>query len=284
MFAIRNQEATTVAKILVDQVFCRHGMPLQILTDLGKNFESQLFAEMCRCLSVDKIRTTAYKPSTNGNIERFHGTLNSILSRWVAENQRDWDEKLNAVSFVYRNSVSEATGFTPFYLMHGREARIPADLVYDTYDETEPISTIDHVDSMMNTLRDAFTLARQQLGKAAETRKDRYDLRVRPTKYAVGTWVWYRTIRRRPRLSHKWQGKYDGPYLVVKEAGPVNVAIQRSARSHAFYVHVDKLKPCFSTGLRSWIKPPPTTATPQSGDVGNLPSTNQPSTDPFRNS
>jgi transposase InsO family protein len=254
MFAMKNQEAATIAKILVDQVFCRYGMPLQILTDLGKNFESQLFSEMCRCLSIDKIRTTAYKPSTNGNIERFHGTLNSILSKWVADNQRDWDLKLPAVAFVYRNSVSEATGFTPFYLMHGREARIPADLVYDTYpDEQPPLSPIEHVDNVVQTLRDAFSMVRQHLGKAAETRKDRYDMRVRPTKYPVGTWVWHQVSRRRQRLSYKWQDKYDGPYLVVKEAGPVNVAIQKSPRAHAFYVHIDKLKPCFSTNLRSWI-------------------------------
>ncbi len=255
MFAMKNLEASTIARILVDQVFCRYGMPLQILTDLGKNFESELFSEMCRCLSIDKIRTTAYKPSTNGNIERFHGTLNSILSKWVNDNQRDWDKKLPAVAFVYRNSVSEATGFTPFYLMHGREARIPADLVYETYSNTPPVSPIAHVDTTIQTLRDAFTSVREQLGKAAETRKDRYDMRVKPTKYAVGTWVWFQTLRRRQGLSHKWQDKYDGPYLVVKESGPVNVAIQKSPRSHPFYVHIDKLKPCFSTGLRSWLKP-----------------------------
>ena len=53
-----------------------------------------------------------------------------MLARWVNENQRDWDVKLLAVAFAYRTSEHESIGFTPFFLQHGGEARIPADLVY----------------------------------------------------------------------------------------------------------------------------------------------------------
>ena len=130
LIPMKNQEAATVVKALVDKVFCVHGCPLQILTDRGTNFESHLFRELCDRMSIDKICTTPYQPSTNGGIERFHGTMHSLLAKWVASNQRDWDEKLPAVAFAYRTSEHEATGFTPFYLMHGREAQIPADLVY----------------------------------------------------------------------------------------------------------------------------------------------------------
>jgi len=83
------------------------GCPLQILTDQGPNFESNLFQQLCRLMCVDKIRTTPYKPSTNGNIERFHGTMHSMLAKLVSENQRDWDEKLPAVAFAYRASGSQ---------------------------------------------------------------------------------------------------------------------------------------------------------------------------------
>jgi len=147
MFPMRNQEASTVARILVDRVFCTHGLPLQLHTDQGPNFESQLFKEICRVLSVDKIRTTAYKPSTNGNVERLHGTLNSILAKWVSSKHRDLDDRLPAVAFAYRTSVQESTGFTPFFLMFGREATLPADIVYgpppmDTEQLVVPISMV----------------------------------------------------------------------------------------------------------------------------------------------
>jgi len=98
------------------------GCPLQILTDQGPNFESNLFQQLCRLMCVDKIRTTPYKPSTNGNIERFHGTMHSMLAKLVSENQRDWDEKLPAVAFAYHllyrrphdsRSTSSYTGAKP---------------------------------------------------------------------------------------------------------------------------------------------------------------------------
>ena len=68
------------------------------------NFESGIFKEICSRWSVDKVRTSA-KPSTNGNIERFHSTLNATLAKWVANDHRDWDKHLAAVAFVYRTSV-----------------------------------------------------------------------------------------------------------------------------------------------------------------------------------
>jgi len=68
-FPIRNQEASTIAKVLVERVFAYFGTPLQILTDQGSNFQSELFVELLKRLKVDQVRTSPYKPSTNGLIE-----------------------------------------------------------------------------------------------------------------------------------------------------------------------------------------------------------------------
>ena len=132
LIPMRNQEAATVAKLLFERVICTHGCPIQILTDQGTNFESKLFHELCKFLEIDKIRTTPYQPSTNGCIERFHATVHSLIARWVDKHQRHWDQILPAVAFAYRTSVHESTGFTPFLLTFGREARIHADFVYAT--------------------------------------------------------------------------------------------------------------------------------------------------------
>jgi len=156
---MKNQEATTVARILFDNIICVHGCPLQILTDRGTNFESELFQQLCHLMKIDKVRTTAYQPSTNGQIERFHSTMHHMIAKWAIENQRNWDETLPAVAFAYRTSENEATGFTPFYLQYGREARIPADLVYGDVrgpEETQGDFAADRVDH----LPAAFHLAR----------------------------------------------------------------------------------------------------------------------------
>ena len=94
-------------------VFSRYGAPRQLLTDRGPEFESELFAQLLKWMEVDKLLTTAYKTSTNGVVEHFHGTLNSMLGKVVNETQRDWDEKLPMVLAAYRASVHQYTGYSP---------------------------------------------------------------------------------------------------------------------------------------------------------------------------
>src|SRR5207253_5891685 len=117
----------TVAKILVEQLFSRFGIPSQLLSDLGGEFEGHLMRELCKALEIEKLRTSSYRPSTNGGIERFHRTLNSMLAKVMEENQRTWDEHVPLVLAAYRASKHEATGFTPNYLLLGREVRLPLD-------------------------------------------------------------------------------------------------------------------------------------------------------------
>jgi hypothetical protein len=103
-------------------------------------------------------------------------------------------------------------------------------------------------------MRDSFTLVREHLGKAAERRKDYYDMRVGLKKYPAGSWVYCLVPRRRRNRSHKCQSFYEGPYLVIRQIGEVNLLIQRSGRSKPVVVHIDKLKPCYEEGLRSWLE------------------------------
>jgi len=129
-FPVRNHEARTVAKYLVERVFLVHGVPLQLLSDRGAEFEEHIFREICELLGVDKLRTTAYKPSTNGALERMHRTLNTMLGKVVDDKQRDWDVHVAYVMTAYNATVHSATGFTPNRLVFGREMRYPNELMY----------------------------------------------------------------------------------------------------------------------------------------------------------
>lgn len=86
-FPVRNHHADTVARQLVTHVFSRFGAPRRLLSDRGPEFESALFAELCKIMGIDKLRTTAFKASTNGAVERFHSTLNAMLAKVISENQ-----------------------------------------------------------------------------------------------------------------------------------------------------------------------------------------------------
>ena len=62
-FPMPDQEASTVADLLVKEVMCRFGVPLLIYSDQGRNLESALFSEVCQLLGIKKTRTTANHPS-----------------------------------------------------------------------------------------------------------------------------------------------------------------------------------------------------------------------------
>jgi transposase InsO family protein len=114
-FPLRNKEAETVAKVLVEQVITRFGTPIALLSDKGKEVDGKIMRAVCRLLDIDKLHTTAYKASTNAAIERFHRTLNSMLGKVVAEHQRDWDAWLPFVMAAYRASRHESTGYSPIF-------------------------------------------------------------------------------------------------------------------------------------------------------------------------
>ena len=90
-YAIPNQEAVTVGTKLVHEFSARFGIVRQIHTDQGRNFESKLFKQICNLLDIDKTRTSAFHPQSDGLVERFNRTLENMLSLYVADNQRDWD-------------------------------------------------------------------------------------------------------------------------------------------------------------------------------------------------
>ena len=120
-YAIHDQEAATVAQKLVDDVFCRLGIPEHLHSDQGKQFESKLIQELCKILKISKTRTTAYHPQCDGLVERFNRTLQDMIATITVDHPFDWEEALPKVCIAYNTSIHSTTGYSPFYLMYGRE-------------------------------------------------------------------------------------------------------------------------------------------------------------------
>ena len=228
----------------MNQVFSFVGVPRKILTDQGTNFESTLFKDLCQALGIDKVRTSPYHPSGNGMLERFHRTLNSMLGKVVKESQRDWDAWLPQVMSAYRASQHSATGYSPNFLIFGRENYMPVDLVMGDLRavENSTISANEFVATQQSRIAGAYELVRDRLRVVAERRKEVYDQSIRPKRFEPGDTVWYFCPRRYVKRSQKWQFFYTGPYTIVERLSSVNYRIQKSPRERAFVVHVDKLK------------------------------------------
>ncbi|CAC5412258.1 unnamed protein product [Mytilus coruscus] len=116
-FPMPNMKAQTDAKIIVEEVVTRVGVPHYIHSDQGRQYESKLFQEMCRHLGITKTRTTPYHSQSDGMVERFNQTLENMFSAYVSDNHRDWDKQLPYVMMAYRSTEHEITGMSPNMLM-----------------------------------------------------------------------------------------------------------------------------------------------------------------------
>ena len=230
-------------------------MPRRILTDQGKEFESALFQELCERMEIQKIRTTPYHPQTNGCVERFHRTLNSMTGKIVSYNQRDWDSCLTTVMAAYRASKHESTGFIPNRIVLGHENRAPLDIILDDLPDTEDRSDNygEFVLERERRMTDCYAIAREHLITAAKRRKDDYDTKVTSRTFDTGQWIWYYYPRRYQRRSPKWTKTYDGPFLVVGKIPPNDYIIQKTQKSTPVTVHKDKLKLCHGETPKSWL-------------------------------
>ena len=105
-YPIPNQEAATVAEKLVSEFICRFGVPRELHSDQGTNFESKVFAEICKLLDIEKTCTTPLRPQSDGQVGRFNRTLVEMLRGKIKEDQKDWDLQLPACMMAYRSACS----------------------------------------------------------------------------------------------------------------------------------------------------------------------------------
>lgn len=96
-YPLQDQKAETVAMVFVRQFISRFGVPLQLRSDQGGSFESVLFNDVCSLLGVDKTRTTALHPQSDGMVERFNRTLENQLAVVVEKHQQDWDDHVRLI-------------------------------------------------------------------------------------------------------------------------------------------------------------------------------------------
>ena len=126
-FPLRNSEAPTLIRTLEDEVFSRFGYPLRILSDNGKQFTSRTWAEASRRWNSELWTTPEYHPRANPTERRNQEVKKGLRLRLHDGNQRIWDQHLPSLLFGLRRRRNAATGYTPGYLMMGREIARPGE-------------------------------------------------------------------------------------------------------------------------------------------------------------
>ncbi|XP_069975057.1 uncharacterized protein [Penaeus vannamei] len=181
---LRNIDAVTVAEAMVE-IFCRIGIPRQVLSDRGTQFTSAMMEEVLRLLSIKGLKTTPYHPMCNGLCERFNGTLKKMLKRMAAEQPKEWPRYLAPLLFAYREVPQSSLKFSPFELVYGRTVRGPLQILRELWDDSgvdiEVKTTYTYVIDLANRLQSTCDLAKQELLKAQETQKAYYDRKAKKT-------------------------------------------------------------------------------------------------------
>lgn len=244
--AIPNQTAETVAEALVEHVFTRFGAPLQLHSDQGRNFESNVFREVMRLFAIDKTRTTPLHPQSDGMVERFNRTILNYLAKFVDDNQKNWDLCLPLLLMSYRTAVHESTKQTPAMLLFGRELRMPTGLSFGYPPGTQTTTSV-YARELIDRLRGIHDHNRHALQQTSRRMKDRYDLKANTSNLMVGSWVWLyspkKSVGRCPKLQCDW----EGPYEILEALNDVLYRIRRKGKLKTVTVHRDRMMPYVSS-------------------------------------
>ena len=235
---LKHAGAIDVADAFIKQFICIFGAPRAILTDQGTHFLNSLMRIIARKFRIKHYRTTAYRPQTNGSIERSHHVIWEYLKQFVIESE--WDEHLPFASFSYNTSMHEGTRFTPHELVFGRIARIPVSAV-NLNTETE--SYADYLANLDQKLTDAQILAKENLIRAKERSKNYYDRHTNPQRFLLNEDVY---MLKEPR-KNKLADQYVGPFRIIELLPRNNVRLRISAK-RTRVVHCDKIKHSHPTG------------------------------------
>lgn len=117
----RNQTARTTADAIFNEFIVHYGLPRKLHSDQGANFCSNIIKELCQITGISKSRTTPYHPMGNGITERFNRTLISMLGTLDLEQKHNWKKYIYPLVHAYNSTIHDSTGFSPYFLMFGRE-------------------------------------------------------------------------------------------------------------------------------------------------------------------
>ena len=113
-------------------------------------------------------------------------TLQNMLAKCLNAEQNNWSQQLPYVMMAYRSSVHESTGYTPQFLVHGRETSLPLDLMFPSLESDCPSNVHEFVHERKQAFHRAFALVRDNLNKNQRRRNVLYNHKVHGPTYRDG--------------------------------------------------------------------------------------------------
>ena len=190
-FPSKTQTTLATMKLLWNNFILHYGFPSKISTDQGRNFESELIDSMSKVAEVQKLRTSPYQPQTNRQCEHFNSTLLNMLVTLTPEQKKDWKGHVPALVHAYNCTRNATTGFSPYYLLFGREPRLPVDVEFGLQKGSQEGSSgeSNYVSQLNSRLRFTHKKAKHMAKRQQAMHTELYDQKCRGTELEVGDLV-----------------------------------------------------------------------------------------------
>ena len=231
------QTTKTVTWTFVNGWVCRHGIPMVVGSDRGSPFVSQLASNIYKELGIKRIKTTAYHPQSNGLVERFNKTLKYMLKVWGNENQDDWDMFYMHAVFSYNTLYHSLIQETPFFVTHGRDARLHVDIM--TNNRREPtVGVYQYATELVQRLYDVHQRVKEILQNENDERVDKMTP-LRELK--IGEKVLLHDNTTKVGHSRKLTKRWKGPYTIIEKNSDVTYTIMNEKGTQLVSLHRLKL-------------------------------------------
>ena len=210
-----NLTAQRTAQLFLDNVYARFGLPDEILTDRGPQFDSEFWKELMKLIGVKTKLTTAFHPQTNGGTERVNREIQLYLSIFCINNPESWSQALKKAEFTYNNRTHADREKTPFELMYGST---PKAIIEPYLEKDEP--TEDRMKKLKQWCADALL--------AHEYTRQKMKKKIQSTyhPFKKGDRVWLEGTNLRLGLNKKITTKREGPFVITEVCGPVNFRLR----------------------------------------------------------
>jgi len=243
LVAIENKETATVATAIFMHWICRYGVPLEIVTDQGKEFVSQVCQHLWDKLSLVHNTTTPYHPQANAQAEVVNRTIARYLASFVDQSTLDWELYLAPLMFSYNTTFHRSIKTSPFFMTYGIHPRLPQELNRPHYGEDLPTE-------LMQRLQVARNIARSFMDKAALDNKRQHDIKAVQRQFHVNQEVLldeHSFLNKNQKLCEK----FSGPHLVTKVLGNnVELILENGRRT---LVHCNRIKPFMTEATRGGV-------------------------------
>ncbi|GFT68390.1 hypothetical protein TNCV_659811 [Trichonephila clavipes] len=149
-------KAETASKAFYEHWVCRFGVPGKIVTDQGRQFESQLFRSLAAICGAKVAHATSYHPQCNGKVERLHRTLKRAIK---AHNNIKWTETLPTILLGLRTALRPDTNHTIAQMVYGSNIRLPGEFFNPPSIQIDPETFVTTLQTFMDDLKPTKSFA-----------------------------------------------------------------------------------------------------------------------------